>query len=240
MKTLIVATTYEKTVERAKVHDMWIQLHSKLNPDCDILVVDSCSPYKPFLKERFSMDMEWFHGKRYFYKFPDNIGHLEWPNESPEGRDGAGRAFCYGFFYAIENNYDYVVHIEGDSLFRLKVQDVTKKMKSKNILVTGVPYHHKNRYNLIETGLMFFSVDYLRNTNFIDRYDWSTQEHCVEVFITCLVGPDFVKMPWNASRGDIKPINMENVLTFDWITHVPLDVYEKFYHGNLPNLQCQS
>jgi hypothetical protein len=57
------------------------------------------------------------------YRFPDNIGHL-----ARGGKDGWGRAFCKGLEMAIDGQYDYVVHIEGDSLFKRPVLPIIRQM----------------------------------------------------------------------------------------------------------------
>jgi hypothetical protein len=167
------------------------------------------------------------HQARRLVSFLENIGHL-----SHSGRDGWGRAFCHGLMAAIEDRYDYVVHIEGDSLFRLPVMPIVEQMALGEIDVTSVPigYGEAQRSTWVETGLMFFSVDYLRESNFIAGYDWPnrTARPQPEIVIRKMLGNDLVMLPIKAERSDKGEITVDNVTEYDWITHCKPEVYDRF------------
>jgi hypothetical protein len=221
MRVMIFGTIYVDTPERLKLTHQWCKLHRALNPDCDLLLVDSCSPMiwrGPW--EAFPEAIEPINeAKVGLVSFDDNIGHL-----SHGGRDGWGRAFCKGLASAMEHKYDYVAHIEGDSLFRLPVLTIVQEIKARAISVASAPigYGDHQRSTWVETGLMFFDVDYLRESNFIAGYDWPNRQPRPqpEVVIRRMLGSALTMMPWNAERSDKNEINTGNVSTYDWVTHV--------------------
>src|SRR5207249_3885983 len=128
-------TTYVDCVDRSNLTGHWLKLHQQLNPDCDVLLVDSQSPLS--IAEQFGPFETHVMGrkaKKALHCFPDNIGHL-----SRRGRDGWGRAFCYGLEAAVAAQYDYVVHIEGDSLLRLPVRPLIEDMVRQGTKVASIP-----------------------------------------------------------------------------------------------------
>ena len=167
-RVLIFATTYVDDAEKAKLLRRWLKLTQHLNPDCDLLLVDSCSPL--FDGTGFAPDSN--GPRRAVHRFPDNIGHL-----SRGGRDGWGRAFCYGLQAAINGDYDYVVHIEGDSLFRLPVGPIVRQMEHAGTNAAAIPVAGTASImpGWIETGLLFFRTKYLVESDFIGRYDWQNR-----------------------------------------------------------------
>ncbi len=156
---------------------MWLRLIRHFNPDCDVLLADtpadpSFANLVPSLRgvqnhivaedaplPRLQPGINWI-------SFADNIGHL-----SMSGRDGWGRAFCRGIEVALAENYDYVAHIEGDILCRLNFDEVIAKMKRHDI---GALSTITTKWNLLETGLMFMDCNYLREIDFLKKYDWRT------------------------------------------------------------------
>lgn len=218
MRVLIFGTCYVDTPERLKLTRQWVELHLALNPDCSFMLVDSASP----MLDGFGVE-----GAVEIWRFPDNIGHLSrnGPNgPKSKGRDGWGRAFCKGLELAIARGYDYAVHIEGDSLFRLPVMPIVQDMRDRGVKVASVPigYGEDQRSTWVETGLMFFDLGFVRDTNFIAGYDWPNRRErpTPEVVIRSMLGPTLTMMPWRAERSDKNEINVGNVLTYDWITHV--------------------
>lgn len=217
-RTLIFATTYVDTPERAKLTRQWAEMHRHVSADCDFLIVDSASP-----------QLQSLEGCE-VWSFPDNIGHLSRNN----GRDGWGRAFCKGLEIAIERGYDYAVHIEGDSLFRLPVMPIVQGMQRDGVKVASVPVEGTNRKEVgwVETGLMFFDVAYLKQTDFIAKYDWPNRQvrPTPEKVIFNILGSDLQMMPWRAERGDKSHITVDNVGDLDWVTHChdTPQVYDRF------------
>lgn len=244
-KTLIFATTYVDCAERAQLTDQWLKAVTMLNPNCDIMVVDSQSPYQPMMSglPEFDNYEPRMSTGRMFFTFPDNIGHL-----SRKGRDGWGRAFSYGLEAAKAGGYEYVVHIEGDSLFRLPVMPIINGMKRDGIKAATVPVNSGGSVlnGWAETGLMFFSVDFLRTSNFVAAYDWRRRglSPTPEVVIRRLLGGNLKFLPLNGQRGDKNNITHENIrgLRLDWVTHCHNDVwaYDEFMdiilNGQKPDL----
>src|SRR5262252_337681 len=223
--TLLFGTFYIDSADRSNLTDLWKRLHLTLNgADCDFLAVDSQSPLYKF--------REWhlYDGVRHhlmYWNFPDNIGHLS-RRQTTQGRDGWGRAFCKGLEIACELGYEFVVHIEGDSLLRLKVGDIIKWMRQDQIECVSTPVKGilapSAAQQWVETGLMFFSTDYLRKSDFIKRYDWPNRKsaptperwirmailnHCQRLRL----------MDWRAFRADKQPITKDNIeqLNLDWV-----------------------
>jgi len=233
-RVLIFATTYVETANRLRLTHQWLDLHRHLNPHCDILIVDSNSPVAGLVTDR--------HADVTLFSFPDNIGHLlrNGPDgPSSKGRDGWGRAFCHGLNHAIAHGYDYVVHIEGDSLFRLPVLPIVHDMRSRDIKVASVPVvgTRINADGWVETGLMFFDVGYLKAIDFAARYDWPnrTQRPTPEAVVFEMLGQALVMMPWRAERGNRRQITLANVTELDWVTHCDgqPEIYDRFVSAAL-------
>ena len=239
---LVFCTAYLDSKDRTKLTDHWLNLHMRLNPECDFLIVDSQSPqgwgvlgaHGSWAPHTMGM-----HEKRMFYGFPDNVGHL-----SRGGRDGWGRAFCYGLDAAVAGGYDYVAHIEGDSLFRVPVGKIIGRMRTERLRcattkVSGMRY---DMPNWIETGLMFFDTAYLRSSGFTARYSWHKRRQAPtpEVVIYHELTKDGALHTLDdlkAWRGDKQQINHANVvgLNLDWVTHCHNDVwvYDRFIEAAL-------
>lgn len=226
MRVLIFGTSYADTGEALNGLMQWRILHSANNPNCDRLLVDSASP----LADCFS-----FISKT--LQLGDNIGHL-----ARGGQDGWGRAFCRGLQYAVERGYDYVAHIEGDSLFRLKVMPICERMRFDRISAASVPVRGTKRpeKDWVETGMMIFDVNYLRDARIVEQYNWQDCEpkrrypQTPEWHLHRILGAHLKMMPWRAERGDTGQITAENVGDFDWVTHVPPDVADAFVRENSP------
>jgi hypothetical protein len=243
-RTLIFATVYVDCEDRRKLTDQWLTLHTRLNQDyCDFLLVDSASPVQPICGEKWQF-IRYEKGMSrplMLYDFGDNVGHL-----SRGGRDGWGRAFCWGLQAAIDGGYDYAVHIEGDSLFRLGVGPIIEEMrltggKCLSTPVVGMRSGPQGARDWVETGLMMFETKYLRESDFIRRYDWQRRgvRPTPEVVIYRLLGQDLRMMPWRTLRNDKNHgVNHQNVVSknLDWITHFHSDIwaYDRFLEANLP------
>jgi hypothetical protein len=175
MKKLIYGLTYINSLEKAELTEMWLQLLRHFNPDCDILLVDTPAELsfaglvpslhgieKKIIAENdplpsLQRGINWL-------SFTDNIGHL-----SLTGKDGWSRAFCRGIQAALANDYDYVAHIEGDILCRLKFDDVIDQMNQHHL---GAISTIATKWNFMEIGLIFMQCDYLREVDFLQKYDW--------------------------------------------------------------------
>jgi len=242
--TLVFGTFYIDSEDRIGLTDLWKKLHLTLNDDCDFLAVDSQSPVKKFAD--WTPYDGWRHHCMYF-NFANNIGHLS-RRSTTQGRDGWGRAFCKGLEIAIGLGYEFAVHIEGDSLFRLKVMDTTNWMRKEKVEIASTIVEGMRVPGLssgwVETGLMFFTTDFLKRSDFIRRYDWPnrfatpTPERWIRQFILegqlGMTRQNFRFMPWKALRADRNQITKDNIgdLNLDWVTHqhnsAQQGVYQRF------------
>lgn len=243
-RVLIFATTYVDSPSKAKLLNHWITLADRNAPwvsmdtrGCDVLLVDTPADgwNEPLVSRPFETHTMGVRSRFSVHRFPDNLGHLT----ARPSRDGWGRAFTYGLEAAIAGGYDYVVHIEGDSLFRLPVMPIIGQMERHNYNALSVPVTGiRQKYDLgteIETGLMFFRVPYLVQSNFTAAYNWEAQTFhrpSPEHRIHDILGPHLTLMPWSAQRGDHNIFTPENVCVLDWITHAPHPaMYENFMRG---------
>jgi ADP-heptose:LPS heptosyltransferase/SAM-dependent methyltransferase len=226
LRTLIFGTVFVDSEDRARLVGQWQRLHKHLNPGCDLLLVDSASPY-PWKAQS---------GVR-VHDFGDNIGHL-----ARGGRDGWGRAFTWGLQAAIDGGYDYVVHIEGDSLFQMPVApEITYLESIKNciyhpVISPNVSGTKRKEKGWVETGLMMFNVEWLRSSGFIGKYDWQNRKAKPEPekVIGDILGNGYADIPYKAERGDKGQITAENAASFDWITHCPQSAFDAFVKAAIP------
>lgn len=226
-KTLIFATTYVDSGDRQALTAHWLKLHSTLNPHTDLLLVDSQSPLPLLPEDQLATFTQYVPGqpfKRAIHTFPENIGHL-----SRGGRDGWGRAFSFGLDAAIDGNYDYVAHIEGDLLFRLPLEPIIEEMerlghKAASTVVKGMT---RDPIGWCETALMIFKTSLLVETNFTERYNWKARRvaPAPEQICRTNLGKDLWLAPWKVLRGDKNQITHQNVLSLnlDGVTHCHTD-----------------
>ncbi|MBZ9705379.1 methyltransferase domain-containing protein [Mesorhizobium sp. ESP7-2] len=215
-RVLVFGTTYVDTADKQKLVGQWQDLHRRVNDwSVDLLLVDSASPL-PFAGEDTLK-----------YTFSDNVGHL-----ARGGKDGWGRAFSKGLEMAIDGQYDYVVHIEGDSLLKQPVLPIVRQMMASGVEVASVPVAGTKRQETgwAETGLMFFSVDYLWQSKFIEKYDWWNRKArpFPEQAVFDILGDDLTMLDLKAERGDRNQINADNVAALDWVTHADQQVFDAF------------
>lgn len=224
MKTLIFGTSYVHGAAAAEVFRMWATMTRRLNPDTDVLVVDSCSP-TPLPVERWTSQFT-------AVRFQENIGHL-----SRGGRDGWGNAFSFGLDHAIAGKYDYVAHIECDLLFARPVAEVIAKMVANGVKAAApmaIPYQ------FIETALCFFSVPYLREISLISRYGWQHppphNDPLPEQRIGQICAGELFALPLRGLRNDMgmnaQQLQQSFPTGIDWITHAELPVLRKFVEMN--------
>lgn len=192
---------------------MWFKMAER-NPSCDSLIVDSCSQMLPHVPPSV-----WYYG------FEDNVGHL-----SRGGGDGWGRAFCYGLNYAVEHGYDWAVHVECDSFFKLDIANEVERLNTLGQKIATIPLSSWPGH--IETGLMFFSVEWLRYSSFVERYDWAQRRKYPEPekVVKRLCGDDLMLQTWRGMRDDFHELTEDSarVRQLEWLTHAPLRVMEKF------------
>lgn len=219
MRVLIFGTTFAESEDKSYMASMWGLTHERLNPDCDLLLVDSASPCK--IEELCAP----------VFQLGNNIGHL-----SKGGQDGWGRAFCTGLNYAMERGYDYVAHIEGDSLCSLDVMRVCQTMYTHNLAVVSVPVRGTKHFekDWVETGLMLFNVDYVEGKEIVKQYNWRDGAYkqypqTPEFWLYKIFGADLhMQKTWHTIRDDKKILTVDNVHDFDWITHTSKEIFNAF------------
>jgi len=215
VRVLVFGTMYVDTMDKLQLLQHWIRINRVLNPTADLMLVDSASPMQlPPVDGLLVLNTG------------NNIGHL-----ARGGQDGWGRAFTSGLSHALALEYDYVVHIEGDSLFRWSVEPILRHMQKKGIgcLSTTVQGTKRIERGWAETGLMFFDVNEVASV--VRKYDWQNggpkrYPHCPEWHLYEIAQPHLA--PWRAERGDQGQIRVEDVHMYDWITHVPPAVSNAF------------
>lgn len=215
MKTLLFATTYVDSLDKRRMLELWLQMMRR-SRGCDVMIIDSASTMLPHIPL-------WVQ----YYTFRSNIGHL-----SRGGQDGWGRAFSRGLEHAERNGYDYVAHVEGDSLFKLDLGDIIEEMELSDTCVASIPVSSMPSPTWIETGLMVMSVDWLRGAHFTERYDWEsrTKHPEPEVIVRSIIGNDLSIQAWRGMRDDFHELTVDNLeeRNLDWLTHASLPVMEKF------------
>lgn len=228
MRILIFGTVYADTAHKVDLAQKWCSLHSAINPDCHLMLVDSGSQ----CQENWDM----IRGRVEVFQFGDNVGHL-----ARGGRDGWGRAFCKGLEIAIERRYDYVVHIEGDSLCRIDVERYCEKMNRDWMQAASVPVIGTRRfeYQWIETGLMFFDVRYVRDSRIVERYDWQNGSvkkypRTPEWHLWQLTNDTMHMMRFHRNmRDDCNVLQEATVVHYDWISHARPEIFNAFYNTTL-------
>jgi hypothetical protein len=219
MRVLIFGTSYCEGQPARYLFGQWLDLVTRLNPDADILVVDSASPDLPDT------------GRAQVLQLGDNIGHL-----TKTGRDGWGRAFCAGLQRAVEGGYDWVVHVETDLLLARPAAPTLDRMARSGVKVAApMAYPHQ----FIETALMFIAVPFIREADLIRRYDWQSlkPDDWPEVKLERLVREDLFTLPLRGLRNDLRQITARNMRVvypngIDWITHAEPGVCREFLKVN--------
>jgi hypothetical protein len=129
----------------------------------------------------------------------------------------------------LDQGYDYVAHVEGDSILLPPVSEMFQRMHHESINVMSLPVSSMTGW--IETGLMLFDVRWLQDSDFVRRYDWESRTKYPEPEAVTggLVG-DWARLPWHGMRDDFNELTADNVgeRGLDWLTHAPLAVMQRF------------
>ena len=218
-KTLIFGNSYVASEERAWLVSVWAKLVIKLNPGTDVLVIDTPADpsFFPVLPDNIQV-----------IRYEENVGHL-----MTGGKDGAGRAWSTGIQYAIDNGYTSLAFIETDLLLAWPVAGYISEMYKAGkwfAQTPGPPYPWN------ESGVWFADVARLRDTNFVDRYDWSSivWGDWPEWRLPKVVGDGLHMLSLNGRRAEDGAVTEENAGELDWITHSVRPIYEAFLrkHGH--------
>ena len=214
MRVLIYGTSYVGDEGRQWLVEQWAKVNRQINPDCDLIIVDSASPLP--LPEGV-----------YAHQLCSNLGHL-----GSTGVDGWGRAFTTGLEIAVEKGYDFVFLIDTDILFFQPVMSIAFSMAADGQVYgtcEGPPYDWP------EGGLVFCSVPWLQATNFPARYDWQNVRPGTfpERRLAELAGSKLTTLPLRGRRNDdglVRPDNIGELFPngLDWITHcTDFEVYRE-------------
>ena len=220
-KILIIGTSYIHGAAASEMFRLWADTTLRLNPDADILVVDSASP----------MELPYYPPPLKYLNLPDNVGHL-----ARGGKDGWGRAFSAGIGYAIRNEYEWVANIECDMLCAVPVEEIFAKMIRAGVKCCApmaMPYH------FTETGCSFWSVPYLAKSKLVETYDWQNSKPTgplPEQRIDAICAEDMFALPMRGMRNDAR-YNADQIQAMfpfgiDWITHCELPVARRFMEMN--------
>lgn len=223
MKTLIYSGVFCQDEANREMVRLWGRLTRHLNPDVEIIVFDSLSPFDPLL---------FLPGDIGISKFKTNPGHL-----SRGGGDGAGRTFCEGIKYANVMGFDYCVHLESDMLLARPVTPIINAMHKAGVKAACC---YLPQYQFFEFGIAAFNVRHMIDTGFCDRYDWeNAPKHPIpEVRIEQLIGDDLFVLPLRGHRNDqnqLNPYNLAGVSPYfppDFLTRANADLAAKFLELN--------
>lgn len=199
MRTLIYSGVFAQDEIASETVRLWAKLVDHLNPNIDVVIYDSRSPFDPkyLVPERFEI-----------VRFPDNPGHL-----SQGGKDGAGRTFCQGIIDARERGYDYAVHLESDFFLTMPIGKIIERMDKAGVKVGCAKMDF---YQFFEFGICAMNVPRMVATDFVKRYDWEnrTLNPIPEIYLEQLFGDDLFILPLRGLRNDRRWLNMMN---FDMI-----------------------
>lgn len=235
MKTLILGTCYISAgTEGAQNYKgdlvrLWLDVMLKLNPECDILIVDAHSPVDVFATLGGPRE----DGSRATVTVLDeNIGHL-----NVSGRDGWGRAMSVGIQHAIDRRYEMLVYVDADIILARPVMPIIEKMARSGVKAAAPM---DCMYRFLENGIMFLDVEYLRESRFVERYDWQNRTRSAdpleipEMVCERLLEDVLFTLPLRTYRDDTNRLSVNNLAHMfpyglDALTHVrDMAVYHRF------------
>lgn len=250
-RTLLFGASWTPTEEKRELCRLWARSLDVIAPECDVLVIDCNSPFRPgaFLADQgfvfwteYLADFDFTKLLPQPFKgvasFSDNIGHL-----SLGGGDGWGRSFCKGLEIAISSGYDYVVYLEPDLIFAPKVMPIVEKMQRCGVKAAAPM---DTVYHFIANEIMFLDVAYLKESRFVERYDWANppplhylttpEKRCED-----LLKDELWILPIRGLRNDHHMLTRDNIgrrdkvfpLGLDYLTHCrDFALYEMFMQIN--------
>ncbi len=222
-RILIYGGTFVDTEDNRDLVKLWSKVVRFLNPDCNVLVIDSVSPFDPRV---------FLAGEVEVVGFDKNVGHL-----CRGGQDGAGRTLCEGMLIAAERGYDYAIHWETDLLFARPIRPIVEKMARTGVKVAALPQKY---YQFLEWGISFFDLRHMIASRFVERYCWETAPKwpIPEVRIEQLTQDDLFLLPYRGMRNDLNEANVANLgglfpyMPPDYITRATLPLCHEFLRLN--------
>jgi hypothetical protein len=227
-RILVAGSAYIHNEGLRELCKLWTRVVSHLDPNVDVVIIDSVSPFEPavFLDWPVFNEVDGLPKtsilplpSRYVYKFKENLGHL-----SRGGEDGAGRTFCKSIELGIEGGYDYVAVIETDLIFLRSVTDICKRMQRTGAQMTACP---NAQYAFPEFGACFIDCKWAREFGLIEKYNWKKSQPwpIPEIRLMNIVQDYLMLLPIYGMRVDqmpITPINFANYWPYAppaWVTH---------------------
>ena len=140
MKTLIISPTYN---EKENILELLRQIW-QVNPEYEILIIDDNSPdgtgdiVKNKMKEN------------------SNLHIIE-----REGKLGLGTAYCTGFKWALENNYDKIVQMDAD--LSHNPEDIPRLLEESNLFDVIIGSRYVNGVNVVNWPMRRLLLSYFAN-----------------------------------------------------------------------------
>lgn len=214
-----------------EVCKLWSRVIAYLDPNIDIAVFDSCSPFDPAAFLHWPVvesTADVLSESKWIHRFPDNIGHL-----SRGGQDGAGRSYCTAVQTAIDKEYDYLAYIETDLIFLRSITEICLRMRRNGCKVCALPNF---QYQFPEFGVTVFDVKWAKDFNFVGKYDWlhSQPWPIPEVRLMNMLKDHLLLLPLYGMRCDQIGVSPDTLSSFfpyfppAWVTHAQsFDIYAK-------------
>ena len=147
-KALIIIPTYNENENIKKIISIIREIRSKTEVALEVLVVDDSSPDGTSLTIKNIQSQESESNK---------MLHLI----TREGKRGLSSAYCDGFRWAIENNYDYVIQMDAD--LSHDPNDVIKFLKQINEYDIIIGSRYKTGINVVNWPLRRLFLSYFAN-----------------------------------------------------------------------------
>ncbi len=255
MKTLIWQQLHLRSEGQGKLWAVSQELIRRLNPDCDLLVIDNASPLDPL---GFTPGYRWVQcrlgpmsemvptldpGRHVGSKAPalirfhESIGHFfhghTW---GLPVRDGPGRAHTLAWNIAMDSGYDRAVYLEADALFRHPVQWGFERMAPG----PGVAAQPGGKYYSADWQIWWVNdLRWFREFDFTGKYDWKSRvgepggEPAAEDIYIRIFGEVLQRLPVTGDRGDATQLSAANLEEqypqgLDLITHVHLCCFARW------------
>lgn len=140
MKTLIISPTYN---EKENILELLSQIW-QVNPEYDILIIDDNSPdgTGDIVKNKM--------------KDHSNLHIIE-----REGKLGLGTAYCTGFKWALENNYDKIVQMDAD--LSHNPEDIPRLLEESNSFDVIIGSRYVNGVNVVNWPMRRLLLSYFAN-----------------------------------------------------------------------------
>lgn len=235
-RAFIFGTIYVDEPYKAELVQMWIELNQKLNPEYDLLIIDSQSDrlWSSMIPGAKDVPVHVIKEGDPLPSLQPGVNWIDFPtpggHQNFNGVDGWGRAFSRGIEYAIQHGYEYAVNIECDLLFRNPVTPILDQMDAHklNVVSTNVKYNKFFPQDWMENTIVFMRTDYLKRIDFIKKYNWNGDwSHDKKLYVPenrCqwIFGDDLFYKPWHGVRGDggVEHIKLlSDVENMDYLMH---------------------